>query len=90
MVKRNNSFKFKEPKTNVKPFLAETQAADLIGIHPLTLKNWRQKGIVKPSFSSGKRVYYARKMLEAFLMYGTMPKQDGNGNDNAQGGGVPA
>lgn len=51
-----------------KEFISERQAALLLGVHPQTMKNWRDKGLLS-SFSKVKeyptmvRVVYDKKAL---------------------------
>jgi excisionase family DNA binding protein len=52
--------------------LCEKQAANLLGLSPKTLRNWRSTGQTKlPFIKLGRAVRYAKSDLEAFCQANT-------------------
>ena len=47
--------------------LAQKEASDLLGISDRTMRRLRSQGIGPASYSIGKRYYYKRKDVEAWL-----------------------
>lgn len=50
-------------------FLSESEVADLVGLRPKTLRNWRSSKLAGPAFIKlgPKRVRYPREAVEAWL-----------------------
>ena len=65
-----HNFQFTKPDPKEKPFLNEKELAELVGVSYMTIKNWRKNGLIKPTFRTGKRIFYSRSFVNAFMLYG--------------------
>jgi len=77
----------KQPvQTTPSPLLSTAQAAQLLGVHPNTIRNWEDQNLLQ-AFRIGPRRdrRFRREDLERFL--GT---QNGDGDGNGHGDGGPA
>jgi predicted site-specific integrase-resolvase len=64
-----------------KQLLTRKQAAELLGIHPITLHEWRKTGFM-PAILKGKRHYYDPADLSAKIKRTGTTEPATTGNDN--------
>jgi len=49
-------------------FLSISEAAELLGVHPETLRNWHKRGLLKPFVTLGGHRRYAKADVEKLLI----------------------
>jgi excisionase family DNA binding protein len=59
--------------TTLPPFLATTQVAVLLGLHPATLRQWRHQRRGIPYCKIGGAVRYSREAVLAYIADRTRP-----------------